>query len=40
MSVQEFPEVGEIVLVTVESVSPSGAWVTLDEYNNLRKNKN
>ncbi|MDP8023750.1 MAG: S1 RNA-binding domain-containing protein [Nitrososphaeria archaeon] len=36
MSVQEFPEVGEIVLVTVESVSPSGAWVTLDEYNNLR----
>ncbi|MFP3130859.1 MAG: S1 RNA-binding domain-containing protein [Nitrososphaeria archaeon] len=36
MSVQEFPEVGEIVLVTVESISPSGAWVTLDEYNNLR----
>ena len=36
MSVQDFPEVGEIVLVTVESISPSGAWVTLDEYNNLR----
>ncbi|MGC8568857.1 MAG: S1 RNA-binding domain-containing protein [Nitrososphaeria archaeon] len=33
---QDFPEVGEIVLATVESVSPSGAWVTLDEYNNLR----
>ena len=36
MSVQDYPEVGEVVLATIESVSPSGAWVTLDEYNNIR----
>ncbi len=36
ISSQGFPETGEVVLATVESVSPSGAWVTLDEYGGLR----
>jgi translation initiation factor 2 subunit 1 len=36
MSAQAFPEIGEVILATIENVSPSGAWVTLDEYNGLK----
>ncbi len=36
MSVQTFPENGEVTIATLESVSSSGAWVTLDEYGGLK----
>ncbi len=36
MNVQTFPEIGEVTLATLESVSSSGAWVTLDEYGGLK----
>jgi len=32
---QELPEAGEIVLATISKVSDHGAYVTLDEYNNV-----
>ncbi|MEM3197419.1 MAG: S1 RNA-binding domain-containing protein [Conexivisphaerales archaeon] len=36
MSGQAFPEIGEVILATIEDVSSSGAWVTLDEYGGLK----
>lgn len=35
-SMQEFPEVGEIVVATVTRIMDQGAYVTLDEYNNIQ----
>jgi translation initiation factor 2 subunit 1 len=33
---QDFPEVGEIVVATVTRIMDQGAYVTLDEYNNIQ----
>lgn len=35
-TVQDFPEVGEIVVATVTRIMDQGAYVTLDEYNNIQ----
>ncbi len=35
-TVQDFPEVGEIVVSTVTRIMDQGAYVTLDEYNNIQ----
>ncbi len=35
-AIQEFPEVGEIVVATVTKIMDQGAYVTLDEYNNIQ----
>src|SRR5438445_1580643 len=35
-AVQELPEVGEIVVDTVTKIMDQGAYVTLDEYNNVQ----
>jgi translation initiation factor 2 subunit 1 len=36
VEMQEFPEVGEIVLATITKVIDHGAYVSLDEYNNVQ----
>ncbi|MEM2160154.1 MAG: S1 RNA-binding domain-containing protein [Candidatus Nitrosotenuis sp.] len=33
---QELPEIGEIVLATITKLTDHGAYVTLDEYNNMQ----
>lgn len=35
-AIQEFPEVGEIVIATITRIMAQGAYVTLDEYNNIQ----
>jgi translation initiation factor 2 subunit 1 len=35
-TMQDFPEVGEIVVATVTRIMDQGAYVTLDEYNNIQ----
>ncbi len=35
-AMQDFPEVGEIVVATVTRIMDQGAYVTLDEYNNIQ----
>ncbi|MDE1725762.1 MAG: translation initiation factor IF-2 subunit alpha [Thaumarchaeota archaeon] len=35
-AIQEFPEVGEIVVATITRIMAQGAYVTLDEYNGIQ----
>ncbi|MDE1827472.1 MAG: S1 RNA-binding domain-containing protein, partial [Thaumarchaeota archaeon] len=35
-TVQDFPEVGEIVIATVTRIVDQGAYVSLDEFNNIQ----
>ncbi len=35
-TIQDFPEVGEIVVATITRIMDQGAYVTLDEYNNIQ----
>src|SRR5438445_12148154 len=35
-AVQELPEVGEIIVATITKIMDQGAYVTLDEYNNVQ----
>ena len=35
-TIQDFPEVGEIVVATVTRIMDQGAYVALDEYNNIQ----
>lgn len=35
-TIQDFPEVGEIVVSTITRIMDQGAYVTLDEYNNIQ----
>jgi translation initiation factor 2 subunit 1 len=35
-AMQEFPEIGEIVVATVTRIMDQGAYVTLDEYNSIQ----
>ncbi|NDF35780.1 MAG: S1 RNA-binding domain-containing protein, partial [Nitrosopumilaceae archaeon] len=36
MVTEEFPEIGEIVLATIAKLMDHGAYVTLDEYDNIQ----
>jgi len=35
-TIQDFPEVGEIIVATITRIMDQGAYVTLDEYNNIQ----